>query len=282
MKYIFFGTPRFASLVLAGLLDELPPLAVVANPDRPAGRKKILTPPAVKTLLTQKNSPVELLQPEKLSEIATRLRALEPDLFVVAAYGKIIPQAILDIPRLGTIGVHPSLLPRYRGATPIQSAILGGEDMTGTTLYLMDVDVDHGPVLASDEVPVGAMTYLELESALAELGAKLLLGTMPKVLNGKIEPRQQDENQATFTQKFEAQDAFVPWGKLEQAVGGDPEVAKIVWQKIRAFDPEPGAWTLKGEARIKLLSADLGGDTLVLREIQRAGKNPGRVSKGLP
>lgn len=282
MKYVFFGTPRFASLVLGELLDKMPPLAVVANPDRPAGRKKILTPPAVKTLFAGRNAAIELLQPEKMSDIADRLRALKPDLFVVAAYGKIIPQSILDIPRLGTIGVHPSLLPRYRGATPIQSAILGGEDKTGTTLYLMDSAVDHGPILASAEVPIGSMAYPELETALASLGAELLLETLPKMALDGIKPQVQDENLATFTSKFETEDAFVPWPELESAVNGDSKTATDIWRKIRAFDPEPGAWTLKNDARVKLLGADLNDSALVLREIQRAGKKPERVSGGLP
>lgn len=282
MKYVFFGTPRFASLVLAELLDEFPPLAVVANPDRPAGRKKILTPPAVKTLLAEKNPGVELLQPEKISEIATRLRELNPDFFVVAAYGKIIPQSILDIPRLGTIGVHPSLLPRYRGATPIQSAILSGEDETGTTLYLMDADVDHGPILASAKISVDNMDYPELEAALASVGAKLLAETMPKMTRGEVGPRVQDESRATFTSKFETKDAFIPWSEIEQAVAGDSLAATQTWQKIRAFNPEPGAWTEKGELRIKLLKAEIKNGALALGEIQRAGKNPERVSGGLP
>jgi methionyl-tRNA formyltransferase len=282
MKYVFFGTPRFASIVLGGILDKMPPLAVVANPDRPAGRKKIMTPPAVKVLLQEEKSSVELLQPEKLSEIATRLRELEPDLFVVAAYGKIIPQSILDIPRLGTIGVHPSLLPRHRGATPLQSAILSGDDKTGMTLYLMDSAVDHGPILASKELAIGNMDYLELEAALASVGSELLLETLPKMLAGEIKPKVQDESMANLVGKFDADDAFVPWAELEQATGGNKDAALKIWRKIRAFNPEPGAWTLKGDLRIKLLKANIESDALTLREIQRAGKTPERFSGKLP
>ncbi|OGY98623.1 MAG: hypothetical protein A2855_02120 [Candidatus Liptonbacteria bacterium RIFCSPHIGHO2_01_FULL_57_28] len=282
MRYVFFGSPRFAAIVLAGLLGKMPPAAVVANPDKPVGRRQVLTPPAVKTMLLERDSDVGLLQPEKLAEIAPRLRELEPDIFVVAAYGKIIPKSILEIPRLGTIGVHPSLLPRYRGATPIQSAILGGEEKTGTTLYLMDAAVDHGPILASSALPVIGMSYPELEAALAKLGGELLLEALPKVAAGEIKPQVQDESQATFTEKFETQDAFVPWEELARAASGDLDAAAVVWRKIRAFDPEPGAWTLKGEERIKLLRADLKDDALSLREIQRAGKMPERISGGLP
>lgn len=282
MKYVFFGTPRFASIVLGGILDKMPPLAVIANPDRPAGRKKIMTPPAVKLLLQERKSSLELLQPEKLSEVAARLRELEPDLFVVAAYGKIIPQSILDIPRLGTIGVHPSLLPRHRGATPLQSAILSGDDKTGMTLYLMDSAVDHGPILASKELTIGNMDYLELEAALATVGAELLAETLPKMLAGMIQPKVQDESLANLVGKFDADDAFVPWTELEQAIGGDKDIALKIWRKIRAFNPEPGAWTLKGDLRIKLLRADIQNDVLALHEIQRAGKTPERFSGKLP
>src|ERR1700722_5114593 len=177
MKYIFFGTPRFAEIVLAGLLDaDLQPVALVCNPDRPVGRKKIITSPPTKVLAIESSSDIDIIQPEKLDEVfIKRLQALEPDFFVVAAYSKILPQTVLDIPRLGTLGVHPSLLPKYRGASPIQSAILGGESETGVTIYKMDAGMDSGPMVTSDQVAVASTSdYLELEENIAKLGAKLL------------------------------------------------------------------------------------------------------------
>jgi methionyl-tRNA formyltransferase len=120
------------------------------------------------------------------------------------------------------------------------------------------------------------MDYLELEAALASIGGELLLETMPKMLAGEIHPEVQDESKANLVGKFDANDAFVPWTELEQAIGGDKDVALKIWRKIRAFNPEPGAWTLKGELRIKLLKADMKNDALILREIQRAGKTPER------
>jgi methionyl-tRNA formyltransferase len=140
MRYVFFGTPRFAEIVLRKLLDAgMPPVALVCNPDRPVGRKKIVTSPPTKTLATNNRTPIEILQPEKLDEaFMEQLQTLRPDFFVVAAYAKIIPKAVLAIPRLGTLGVHPSLLPKYRGASPIQSVILNGERETGVTIYAMD------------------------------------------------------------------------------------------------------------------------------------------------
>ena len=281
--YIFFGSPRFARLVLEGVLETLPPRAVVTSPDRPAGRKRVLTPPAVKSFLHEKHSSIEVLQPERPKFAVAHLKELAPEAFLVAAYGYIIPQSVLDIPRLGTIGVHPSLLPCYRGASPIQSAILGGERKTGVTLYLMDAEMDHGPILAQEELEIGSMDYLELEAALAALGAKLLRENLPKFLDGRLRGRTQDESRATFTKKFETADGFVPWEELERAVnGGAPDVATQVWRKIRALNPEPGAWTEKGEVRIKLVRADLEEDRLVLREIQRAGKTTERISRPLP
>src|ERR1044072_759323 len=242
MRYVFLGPPRFARIVLENLLDTMPPVAVVTNPDRPAGRKQMLTPPPVKTLLQERAADIELLQPEKPREIAARLKQLQPDLFVVAAYGQIVSQDILAIPRLGAVGLHPSLLPRYRGPTPFQSALLGGEHTTGVTLYLMDKEVDHGPMLAAKELEIGDMDYVRLEAALAKLGAEVALEVLPEFVVGTVVPQEQDHAQATFTRKYTNDDAFVPWAELERAMAGDDAAAaKKVALMIRALNPEPGA-----------------------------------------
>lgn len=285
MKYIFFGTPRVAMLVLSGLMDHgLQPRAVVTNPDRPAGRKKIITPSPVKKLVQERDpaGKIPIFQPENISEIVGNLRELAPDFLIIAAYTQILPKSILEVSRLGAIGVHPSLLPKYRGPSPMPSAILAGEKTTGVTLYLMDEKMDNGPILAAAELPIENLDYLELETALAKIGADLVAKSAPEFLGGKLKPISQDRSQASFTQKFKTEDAFVAWEDLERAVNGDQESAAIVWRKIRAFNPEPGAWTQKGELRIKLLRADLKDNALILREIQRAGKNRERVSGGLP
>lgn len=279
MKYVFLGTPRFARIVLENLLPGLPPLAAVTNPDRPAGRKQVLTAPAVKQLLAERYPSVELLQPEKPRDIAARLRELQPDLFIVAAYGQILSDEMLAIPRLGAVGVHPSLLPKYRGPTPFQSALLAGEPTTGVTLYLMDKDVDHGPILAAKELAVGVMDYLQLEEALAKLGAELVRDELPKFVEGALVPAPQDHGQATFTAKFESKDGFVPWEGLQRAVGGSDETAaKNIWLMVRALNPEPGAWTMKGAERIKLLKAGFQDGRLMLQEVQRAGKTPEAIA----
>jgi len=190
-KYVFFGTPRFAEIVLDGLLSGgFVPTAIVCNPDRPLGRKKIITPPPTKQLIEKYNAAysanVAIFQPEKLDDaFIAQLRALDLDFFVVAAYAKIIPHAVLAIPLFGTLGTHPSLLPSYRGASPIQSVILAGETTTGSTIYQMDEKMDHGAIFAQEEVPLEALStdYLALEAQLAKLSAKLLEKTIPRILS---------------------------------------------------------------------------------------------------
>lgn len=278
MKYVFWGTPRFAAIVLEGLLNAgAPPVALVCNPDRPAGRKKVITPPPTKELITSRKAPVAVLQPERLDgAFIGDLKRLKPDLFVVAAYAKIIPKAILDIPRLGTIGTHPSLLPRYRGASPIQSAILNGEQRTGVSIYQMDEKMDHGPIIGAESCSVGGNeSYLMLEEKLAKLGAALLAKTMPLLAGGTAgRPAVQDETAATYTKKFGAVDAFVDERDLLAAEGGDARKAAAILQKINAFDPEPGAWTMRNGKRVKLLGAELRNGALRLTRTQNEGEAP--------
>jgi methionyl-tRNA formyltransferase len=290
MKYIFFGTPRFAEIVLKGLIDaDMPPVAIVCNPDRPIGRKHVITPPPTKILAIAGSPDIDIIQPEKIDEIfLARLRVLEPDFFVVAAYAKILPRAVLDIPRLGSIGVHPSLLPRFRGASPIQSAILGGELSTGVTLYLMDEKMDHGPIVTQEplasatatETPIYELSYLELEEKLAELGGQLLVRIIPDFVVGKTaSPRVQDESLATFTKKFTIQDGFVEPEDLIVATGGHAAAKKAheILMKINALNPEPGAWTMQDGKRIKLLAAEIHDGRLALTETQKEGEKPKRV-----
>ena len=207
---------------------------------------------------------------------------------MVAAYAKIIPKEVLGIPRLGTIGVHPSLLPKYRGTTPIQSAILNGDKDTGTTLYLMDEKVDHGPVLAQRELnyespkqnkfatgQVGIMNYELLIQKLADLSADLLVKTLPKFVTGEIKPQVQDETLATYTKKFASEDAFIKPEDLEAAqTGNNPEIAALIDRKIRALNPEPGTWTTKNDKRIKLLRAETSNGILKIKEFQEEGQKP--------
>lgn len=271
MKYVFFGTPQFAEIILDQLIIAgMLPVALVCNPDRPVGRKKTITPPATKARAIQSDaSSIDILQPEILDEnVIKRLRAFEPDFFVVAAYAKILPKTILDIPRLGTLGVHPSLLPKYRGASPIQSAILAGETETGASIYVMDEKMDNGPILLSEKLSFDPVTinYTMLEEKLALLSAKTLIKVIPDFFAGNIEGKPQDAARATFTKKFKTEDVFIDEKELRAAENGDEKKARALLHMINAFDPEPGAWTMRDGKRVKLVSAKIVGGRLVLTE----------------
>ncbi len=276
MKFVFFGSPAFAALTLQGILDRgLVPDILVSNPDRPVGRKQVVTPPPTKEAIAARNltGQVKVFQPEDLRSVSSQLTALSPDLFVVAAYANIIPQAVLDIPRLGTLGVHPSLLPKYRGASPIQSAILNGEQETGVSIYLLQKGVDDGPVLAKERLAIGPdETFSELLPRLAELGGRMLAGLIPAFLSGTAVPVPQDHAQATLTKKFTGADGFVPLPELQAAIKGGAAFARPIYNKIRALASEPGVWTDRGGKRIKVLEARLEDGKLVPLRIQREGK----------
>ncbi len=279
MDFVFFGTPEFAAIILEKLIKAgLVPRAVVANPDRPVGRKQILTAPPTKEMIRGKGleGSVKIFQPENFSPLTPHLSPLKPDIFIVAAYTKILPKEILAIPRLGTIGVHPSLLPKYRGPTPIQTAILKGEEETGVTLYLVDEKVDHGKIISNIKYQISKThTYESLAKKLAELGGDLLIETLPKFIKGEIKPIPQNENEATYTKKFTAEDGFIEPEILRQAEDGVNLKATIdIERQIRALNPEPGVWTIKNGKRMKLLEAEIIDNKLLLKTIQLEGKKP--------
>lgn len=272
MKFAFFGTPPFAATVLAKLIaDGFVPETIVANPDRPVGRKKTVTPPAVKQLVLEQEESIResirIFQPERSKELPL-IPGGPYDCFVVAAYGFILPKELLSLPRLGTVGIHPSLLPRHRGPSPIQTTILEGDRETGVSLFLVDEKVDHGSIIAEETLdgydPTG-MTYAELHDALAEFAGDLLTRTLPDFVSGAIVPKPQDDTRATFTKKFTTDDARV------DLAHDDPET---VWRKVRALNPEPGVWTMKDGKRMKILDAELTNGALVLRRIQMEGGRP--------
>jgi len=278
MKYIFFGTPWFSKIVLEELVHAgMAPMALVCNPDRPVGRKKIITAPPTKQLVMDEKLPITIFQPEKLdADVIAQLRALEPDFFVVFAYNKILRKDVLGIPRLGTIGFHPSSLPRYRGAAPFQTALLEGERTTGITLYLLDEGVDSGPIIATTE-PVAIMdtdTFDSLARKLAEAGGALLVKTLPLFNEGKITPMPQDNTVATLTKKFTTEDGFVEPADFAAAQAGNTEKATYLDRKIRALNPEPGVWTMRDGKRVKLLEAKIENGALRLIKTQREGEKP--------
>ena len=282
MKYVFFGTPEFADIILEKLINAgFIPEAIVCNPDKPVGRKKIITPQPVKQRILNLESgiknKIKILQPEKLSDIKSQLSDVNCQLFIVAAYAKILPKEILEIPRLGTIGVHPSLLPKHRGATPIQTAILNGDEIAGTTIFLIDEKMDHGAIIANSEFRIQNLewNYETLMKKLAELSADLLIEILPNIEEKIKNAMLQDESKATYTKKFKTEDAYIEPIDLEKAQNGSansPQVAVQIERKIRALNPEPGVFTIINDKRIKLLESKISDNKLKLIKIQKEGK----------
>ena len=234
-RIVFFGTPLFSTPTLENLLrgkDEV--VAVVTQPDREKGRGRKIVPSPVKELALLHG--IALLQPERVKEepFHEALKALKPDLFVVVAYGKILPKSLLMIPRRGAVNVHASLLPRYRGASPISWAILRGEKKTGVTTMMMDEGMDTGAILLQREIPIGEEENAEtLHDKLAPLGAELLVETVEKIKAGTIVPTPQDHSKATHAPPFSKEDGKIDWTR---------EAGEIDRQ-VRAFYPWPGAFT---------------------------------------
>jgi len=209
--FVFFGTDEFSVAVLEELAAEhLIPSLIVAPPDRPKGRHLKLTPPPIK--IWAKRHDIEILQPEKLSpEFASQLLKINCELFVVASYGKIIPKEILDIPEHGALNVHPSLLPKYRGASPLQSQILNDEKEVGVTIILMDEQMDHGPILIQEKLHEGVMPIPApvLSHILASIGGRILAKVIPLYLEETVKPVSQSEDKVTFTAKIKKEDGFL-------------------------------------------------------------------------
>jgi methionyl-tRNA formyltransferase len=250
-EVIFMGTPDFAVPVLKRLINEHDVIGVVTQPDRPVGRKQKLRPPPVKQVALAHDIPV--YQPEKLRKKAAieELRKMGvPDVYVVAAFGQILPQAVLDIPKHGSINVHASLLPRWRGAAPIQAAIRAGDAQTGVTIMLMDAGLDTGPMLTKRPVPITPHeTGESLHDKLAALGADLLSETLPAYLNGALEPQSQDDAQATLAPQIKKQDGEIDW----------TQDAASIERLVRAFTPWPRTYTHWDGKRLKVLSGSAGG-----------------------
>lgn len=236
LRIIFMGTPELAAASLSALLREpaFQIVAVVTQPDRPKGRDLKLQPSPVKELTFSAGLPV--LQPLKAREegFIAELRALQPELIAVAAFGQILPKGILELPRLGCLNVHTSLLPKYRGASPIQSAILNGETETGVTIMKMDVGLDTGDILTQRATPISDDdNAATLHDRLAQFGAELLVQTIPDYAAGKITPQVQQHDLATHVAKIKKEDGRIDWS----------HPARSIWNRIRAFTPWPGAFT---------------------------------------
>ncbi len=256
-RIVFMGSPHFAVPVLEALARRFHVVGVVTQPDRPAGRGNVLTPPPVKVRAQALGLPV--FQPERVSrpEAVERLRAWNPDLIVVAAYGQILKPQVLQLPRYGCLNVHASLLPRWRGAAPVAYAIWHGDQETGVTIMLMDEGLDTGPILAQRREPIHPDdTAGTLGQRLAHLGADLLVETIPPYLAGEIQPRPQDESQATYAPRLKRED-----GRLDFT-----RPAAELARQVRAFDPWPGTYTWWKGKRLKVLRA---------RALDEASPGPG-------
>jgi methionyl-tRNA formyltransferase len=249
LKIVFMGTPDYAVPSLRALHDSFHEvLAVVTQPDRPKGRGRKLTPPPVKHTAVQYGYPV--LQPEKVRTRAfqEQMARLAPDLFIVVAFGQILPQRLLDIPGTGAINVHASLLPRYRGAAPIQWAIINGDHETGVTTMMMDKNMDTGDILLMEKTTIGPdETAADLNDRLSEMGARTLIRTLEKLQNGSLERAPQDHTQATYAPMLKKKDGKIDWSMP----------AERIECLIRGVTPWPGAYTFSDDMRLKIFKVSV-------------------------
>ncbi len=247
-KIVFMGTAEFAIPILEKLVEHYVIQGVVTQPDRPAGRGKILTPPPIKSLAQKLDIPV--IQPMKLLEPNAweQLTAWRPDMIIVAAFGQILKSAVLQLPPYGCLNVHASLLPRWRGAAPVTAAILHGDPQTGVTIIQMDEGIDTGPILRQKAIPIlDQDTTQTLSQRLAVEGALLLIETLPDYLEGKCKPTPQDDSQATYAPMIKKEDGLLDFNL--------PAIE--LWRKIRAFQPWPGAYTFLNQQRLIIMEAQI-------------------------
>lgn len=290
MRIIYLGTPDFAVKPLLKLIENgYNVVAVVCNNDKPVGRKQVLTPPPVKTVALQNNIPC--YQYDKIRvEGVEDLKLLKPDLMVTCAFGQILSQEILDIPRLGVINIHASILPKYRGASPIHYAILNGETKTGITIMKTDIGIDTGDIIMQEEIDIlEKQTMGELFESLSVLGADLIVKALPSIIDGSCNFIKQDDKKATHTKIIKKEMAKIDWNNT----------AENIVNQIRAFNPSPVAFTtfennpfkiyeaevcsLKGEVG-KVLKADkqlvIGckDGSVSLKVVQKAGGKPMNIA----
>ena len=249
MKIIYMGTPDFAVPALKALASsEHEVCAVFTQPDKPRGRKMILTPPDVKVCAQSLNIPVYQPESMKNGDALEIINQYNPDVIVVAAYGKILPKAVLDAPKFGCVNIHGSLLPKYRGAAPIQQSVLNGDKVTGITTMLMDVGLDTGDILLTKETEIGENeTSGELFDRLAVLGGELILKTLCALEKGEITPQKQDESLATHTSKIDKSLCPIDFSKS----------ASEVHNKVRGLNPWPVATTKICGKNVKIYSTKL-------------------------
>ena len=263
LNIVFFGTPEFSVVILKEMEKAgFTPRTIVTAPDRKVGRKQLLTPPAV--ALWAKDHDIALLQPEHPQDVISELKETKADLFIVAAYGYIISQEILDIPRHGTLNVHTSLLPKYRGACPIESAILHGDSETGSTIMLMDAKMDHGPIISQERIELSEHTHREeLFNILAHHGGELLGRTIKPWIDGSIIPQEQEHDRASFCYKISKTD-----GDITQ----DDDSTR--YRKYLAYYGWPGVFFFNDQGkRIKVTKAQYEDGHFIIMRVIPEGKS---------
>lgn len=287
-KIIFIGTPEFAVPILGGLIEKgYKPVLVITVPDKPTGRKQLISQSPIK--ISALKNEISVSQPEKISEFKKEIVDISPDLIIVAGYAQFLPKEILEIPKFGCLNIHPSLLPKYRGASPIQYAIMNGDIETGTTIILMDEKMDHGKIIAQKKFKIGErkITFEELSKELSIISLDLLIEILPEWVYGRIKAIPQTESKATFTKILKKEDGKINWS----------EPAEKIERMIRALNPWPGTFTFFDSKILKILKAEImqkkekpgkvfqnetnklaigcgEENSLVLEEIQLEGKNP--------
>ncbi len=260
LRVVFFGTAELACASLSALLESsaFTVAAIVTQPDRPKGRNLHPQPSAVKVLATGK--PIPLLQPERArnEKFVQALREFEPGLMIVVAYGQILPGTLLELPRFGCLNVHASLLPKYRGAAPIQWSILNDERETGVTIMKMDEGLDTGDLLASQSTPITPADNAQtLQNRLARIGAGLLVKTVQEYVAGEVVPRKQPQTGASYARKITKDDGRLDW----------TQPARSLWNRVRALDPWPGTYAF--------LSAEPKPLLLKIRQAEVADRSSG-------
>ncbi|MBL7053700.1 methionyl-tRNA formyltransferase [Patescibacteria group bacterium] len=248
-KIVFFGTPEFAEIILKKLIKtKFKPIVTITCPDKLIGRKQILSPSLTKKISI--NNKIDVWQPKSLNnndKITNKLLKIQPDLFIVTAYGLILPKKILDIPKYGCINIHPSLLPKYRGASPIHQSILSLDKQTGVSIILMDEKMDHGDIIIQQEIEIKLTTYKELSKKLANIGADLLIEILPKWFKNKLKPIPQNHQQASFTYKIKKTDGKINWNQS----------AKKIEASIRAYNLWPNSYTILDNKILKIIEANI-------------------------
>lgn len=272
MRIIFMGTPEFACPTLRTLIDRGERVvAVVTQPDRPKGRGQQTLPPPVKVLAEGHGIPV--LQPVKvrLPESIEEIRALEPDLIVVIAFGQILPKALLDIPKYGCINVHASLLPRYRGAAPLNWCIINGETETGVTTMMMDVGLDTGDMLLKRATPIDPDEDTQsLHDRMSQLGAELLAETLDRLAAGELVPEKQDDSLTCYAPMMKKEDGVIDWNRD----------ARSIKNQVRGMTPWPGAYSTLDGKLLKVYRVQTGSGSGTPGEIVSAGRDGVEVACG--